>query len=143
MKKCFCILLLVCGLWPTLYAQNTSESLESLAIGNKRLAKKTTYEANLVFQFGGESKLTLLPKINLLRKHAFTSFTPYYGVAFGVHPLFIAGAYTFSAVGGIEKGFLSFETSLSHFRTTRVYIDEEEGYKGPYSQNLMNLKLGF
>lgn len=99
------------------------------------------YSVNLVFQYGGESKLTLLPKVNLLRKHQLNLVSPYYGIELGVHPLFIAGAFTFSGVCGIEKGIFNLETSLSHYRTTRVK-DGQNGYNGPYSQNLLNVKVG-
>lgn len=99
------------------------------------------YAVNLVFQYGGESKLTLLPKVNLLRKHQLNLVSPYYGIELGVHPLFIAGAFTFSGVCGIEKGIFNLETSLSHYRTTRVK-DGQNGYNGPYSQNLLNVKVG-
>lgn len=99
------------------------------------------YAVNLVFQYGGESKLTLLPKVNLLRKHQLNLVSPYYGIELGVHPLFIAGAFTFSGVCGVEKGIFNLETSLSHYRTTRVK-DGQDGYNGPYSQDLLNVKVG-
>lgn len=103
---------------------------------------KVAYKANLVFQFGGESKLTLLPKINLLRVHQRHLIKPYYGLELGVHPLFVAGAFTFSGILGFEVGQFNLESSFSHFRTTKI----RDGYgnlNGPYYQNLLNLKLGY
>jgi len=102
---------------------------------------KVIYEANFVFQYGGESKLTLLPKVNLLRKHKLSLFNPYYGIELGVHPLFVAGAFSFSGVFGIEKSIFNIETSVSHFRTTKIR-NGQNGFSGPFSQNLFNLKFG-
>jgi len=99
------------------------------------------YSANFVLQYGGESKLTLLPKVNLLRKHTLNLFNPYYGIEFGVLPLFTDAAYSFSGICGIEKGIFNLETSLSHFRTTKMR-DGQNGLKGPFSQNLFNVKFG-
>jgi len=124
------------------YKYSKSDSSQIFISEKDKDSKNAFYEANFVFQYGGESKLTLLPKVNLMRKHNLDSFNPYYGIELGIHPLFVAGAFTFSGICGIEKGFLSLETSLSHFRTTK-YSDGDKGYKGPYSQNLLNLKLGF
>lgn len=69
-------------------------------------------------------------------------FNPYYGIELGIHPLFAGGAFTFNGFCGIEKDFLSLESSLSHFRTTKI-SNGDKGYNGPYRQNLLNLKLGF
>lgn len=99
------------------------------------------YEANFVFQYGGESKLTLLPKVNLLRKHKLNLFNPYYGIELGIYPIFVAGAFSFSGIFGIEKNIFNIETSLSHFRTTKIK-DGQKGFNGPFSQNLFNLKVG-
>ncbi len=65
-------------------------------------------------------------------------FKPYYGIELGFHPLFAGDAFTFSGLCGIEKGFLSLETSLSHFIAIEISDHNE-----PYRQNLLNLKLGF
>ncbi len=126
------------------------ENYNSLKVESKQIygsnynveSSKITYEVNFVFQYGGESKLTLLPKINLLRKHKLTLISPFYGLELGIHPLFVAGAYSFSGICGIEKGRLNLETSVSHFRTTKIR-DEKDGYNGPFSQNLLNVKLGY
>ena len=47
-----------------------------------------------------------------------------------------------SGILGIEKNVYSLETSLSHFMTTKI-SDGEGGFNGPYSQDLINLKIGF
>jgi hypothetical protein len=108
---------------------------------NNKDSLKVIYEANFVFQYGGESKLTILPKVNLLRKHKLNLFNPYYGIELGVIPLFVGGAFSFSGICGFEKSIFNLETSVSHFRTTKI-SDGEDGYKGPFSQNLLNLKFG-
>lgn len=105
-------------------------------------SEEISYKANLIFQYGGESKLTLLPKINFIRIHQKNFFKPYYGVELGVHPLFIAGAFTFTAMSGVEFKNIQIESSISHFRTTKV-SDPDGGQNGPYAQNLLNLKLGY
>ena len=103
---------------------------------------KVKFEANFVFQYGGESKLALfLPKINLLRKHQTNYINPYYGIELGLHAGFVGGYGSLSGIVGIEKDIYSIETSASHFRTTKI-SDGEGGYNGPYSQNLINLKFG-
>lgn len=109
--------------------------------GDNQDSSRVVYEANFVFQYGGESKLTLLPKVNLLRKHNLKLFNPYYGFEFGVHPLLIAGSFSVSGICGLEKSFIILETSVSHYRTNKI-SDGEDGYMGPFSQNLLNTKLG-
>ena len=148
MNKYFLIFLLGITLLQTLTAQNNEQCKSSkddtthiIRLKNIDDSVKVIYSANFVFQYGGESKLTILPKINLLRKHQLNSFNPYYGIELGVHPLFVAGAFTFSGICGIEKGFFNIETSLSHYRTTKVR-DGQNGFNGPFSQNLFNVKFG-
>lgn len=72
----------------------------------------------------------------------FDVFKPYYGIELGIQPLLVAVCDSVSGIVGIEKNFISFETSFSHFRVPRIYYDEND-VKGPFSQNLLNLKLGF
>jgi len=108
---------------------------------NSSLKKK--YEANFVFQYGGESKIAVfLPKINLIRKHSTNFINPYYGLELGLHAGFVGGYGSVSGILGIEKNVYSLETSLSHFMTTKI-SDGEGGFNGPYSQDLINLKIGF
>lgn len=104
-------------------------------------SSKVIYKANFIFQYGGESILTILPKVNLLRVHNLSFINPYYGVELGIHPFMVAGAFTFSGVCGVEKGIFNLEASITHFRTTKIR-DGDNGYKGPFSRNLLNLKLG-
>lgn len=148
MNKGFLIALLIIASLQTLTAQDHERFKSSKAdtthipeVKDIVDSDNVVYAVNLVFQYGGESKLTLLPKVNLLRKHQLNLVSPYYGIELGVHPLFIAGAFTFSGVCGVEKGIFNLETSLSHYRTTRVK-DGQDGYNGPYSQNLLNVKVG-
>ncbi len=119
----------------------TFSQVETDSIKTKDL-NTIKYEVNFVFQYGGESKLTILPKVNFYRKHNFSNIKPYYGAELGIHPLFITGAFTFSGILGVEKGLFNLETSYSYFRTTKVK-DDEYGYTGPFAQNLLNLKFGF
>jgi hypothetical protein len=103
---------------------------------------RVTYEVNLVFQYGGESKLALfLPKINVLRKHIAGFINPYYGLELGLHAGFVAEYGSLSAIVGVEKNIFNLETSVSHFRTTKIR-DVNGGFNGPFSQNLLNLKFG-
>lgn len=125
------------------YKYSKSDSTQiSISVKDKD-SKKIIYEANFVFQYGGESKLALfLPKVNLLRKHHYDFVNPYYGIELGLHAGFVGGYGSLSGIVGIEKNIFSLETSVSHFRTTRI-SDGDDGYNGPFSQNLLNLKLGF
>lgn len=102
---------------------------------------KVSYKVNLIFQYGGESKLTILPKVNLLRVHKLNLFNPYYGVELGIHPYLIGGAFTFSGLCGIEKNIFNIESSFSHFRTIKIK-NGENSFIGPFSQNSLNLKFG-
>ncbi len=105
-------------------------------------SSKISYEANFAFQFGGESKLALfLPKVNAFRKHQFRFASLYYGAALGLHVLHNAGYGSVSSIVGVERKYLSLETSFSHFRTTKIN-DGNNGFRGPYVQNLLNSKLG-
>ena len=140
MKRITLLLFLAFGLWHACLAQVTSRRFPILKI-NKVEYNTISYRANAVLQYGGESKLTLMPKLNFLRVHELEGFSPYYGLEAGILPMFTFGAFSFSAIGGFEKGMFSIETSLSHFRTTRI-SDNMGGHKGPFSQNLLNLKLG-
>lgn len=148
MNKDFLIILLIISSLQTLTAQN-NEQFKSSKADTTQISKlkdiddsvKVIYSANFVFQYGGESKLTILPKINLLRKHQLSLVNPYYGIELGVHPLFVAGAFTFSGICGIEKGIFNLETSLSHYRTTKVR-GGQSGFNGPFSQDLFNIKFG-
>lgn len=101
-----------------------------------------SYKVHLVMQYGGESKLTMLPKFNFIRIHQKNLLKPYYGAELGVHPLFVGGAFTFSAITGAELKPFQLEPSFSHFRTTRI-SDLNGGDKSPYYQNLMNVKLSY
>ena len=101
-----------------------------------------TYKASMVFQYGGESKLTILPKVNLVRIHKSNIVQPYYGIELGFHPLFISAAFTLAGVAGVEINSFHLEASISHFRTTKMN-DGDDGYKGPFAQNAINLKLGY
>lgn len=103
---------------------------------------EVSYKSHLVFQYGGESKLTILPKFNFYRIHQQRLLKPYYGIEIGVHPLFVAGAFTFSALTGCEIKNFQLETSLTHFRTTSI-AGADGGQKGPYMQNLFNFKIGY
>ena len=67
---------------------------------------------------------------------------PYYGNKLGLHAGFVGGYGSISGVVGVEKNIFSLETSASHFRTTKI-SDGNSDYNGPFSQNLLNLKLGF
>lgn len=149
MKKSFLSILTVFGL---LLITNAQEKSHTATIDTNPSAqavkdedsKKAIYEANFVFQYGGESKLALfLPKVNLLRKHQFNSIAPYYGIEFGLHGGFVGGYGSVSGIVGVEKNIISLETSLSHFRTTKIPDRDNGGNNGPFSQNLLNLKLGF
>lgn len=103
---------------------------------------KVSFKANLVFQYGGESKLTIFPKLNMVRIHQSKILKPYYGLELGFHPLFVAGAFTFAGVTGVELNSFNLESSLCHFRTTKVNDGNGE-YSGPFIQNSFNLKLGY
>lgn len=105
-------------------------------------SKKVSYKANAAFQYGGESKITILPKFSLVRIHQAKIIKPYYGAAIGLHPNLISAAFTFAGIGGIEVKQFSIESSISHFRTTRI-SDGLDGFKGPYAQNAFNLKIGY
>lgn len=125
------------------YKYSKSDSSQIFNLEKDKDSKKVFYEANFVFQYGGESKLALfLPKVNLLRKHQFDFITPYYGIELGLHAGFVGGYGSLSGIVGIEKNIFSLETSISHFRTTQI-SDGNNGFNGPFSQNLLNLKLGF
>ena len=123
------------------YKTTKSDSYHLETSEDKIDSSKVIYKANLIFQYGGESKVTIMPKVNLLRVHKLNLINPYYGVEFGIHPLMIAGAFTFSGVCGVEKSIFNLETSISHFRTTKI-SDGEDSFIGPFSQNSLNLKLG-
>ncbi len=150
MKKNYLIIFLLFGLLQIINAQNKpnilTKNLKSnyykiFNSTNDKDSIKVTYKTNLIFQYGGESKITLLPKVNFLRVHQLKSINPYYGVEFGLHPLMIAVAYTFSAVCGIEKDIFNIETSFCHYRTSKIN-NGKDNFIGPFSQNSLNLKLG-
>lgn len=125
------------------FTYSKSDSTQIINSKSDKDSKRVIYEANFVFQYGGESKLALfLPKANLLRKHQIDLFTPYYGIELGLHAGFVGGYGSLSGIVGIEKNVFSLESSISHFRTTKIN-DGYNGYNGPFSQNLLNLKLGF
>lgn len=125
------------------YKYSKSDSSQIFNSEKDKNYKKVFYEANFVFQYGGESKLALiLPKVNLLRKHQFDFITPYYGIELGLHTGFVGGYGSLSGIVGIEKNVFSVESSISHFRTTKM-SDGDNDYNGPFGQNLLNLKLGF
>lgn len=125
------------------YKYSKSDSTQIIISEKDKDSKGVIYEANFVFQYGGESKLALfLPKVNLLRKHQFDFITPYYGIELGLHAGFVGGYGSLSGIIGVERNIISFETSVSHFRTTKI-SDGDNSYNGPFSQNLLNLKLGF
>ena len=86
--------------------------------------------------------LAINQKINLIRKHSTNFINPYYGLELGLHAGFVGGYGSVSGILGIEKNVYSLETSLSHFMTTKI-SDGEGGFNGPYSQDLINLKIGF
>ena len=123
-----------------LVEENKVSEIKYVGIQNDK-GNRVSYRYNFVWQYGGESKLAILPKFNAFRVHDLKFLNPYYGLEAGIHPLFVSAAFTFSGVCGIEKGIFNLETSLSHFRTTKIN-DGNGGLKGPYSQNSFNLKLG-
>lgn len=105
--------------------------------------KEITYELSCVYAVGGESKLVIfIPKLNLIRKHIGNTLNYYYGVEGGIYPLFIAGSGSLGVLYGMELNGLNLETTLSHFRTTKIN-DGVNNYIGPFSQNLASLKIGF
>lgn len=110
MKRIFTYIILL-----TVYSASGQIDLDDFYFDK---AKEISYKTNLVFQYGGESKLTILPKFNFYRIHQQKLLEPYYGIEIGVPPLFVAGAFTFSALTGCEIKNFQLETSLSHFRTT-------------------------
>ncbi len=125
------------------YQYLKSNSLQTDNSKHSTDSAKIIYEANFVFQYGGESKLALfLPKVNLLRKHRFDFISPYYGIELGLHAGLVSAYGSFSGIVGLEKDIFSFETSASHFWTTKI-SDGNNGFNGPFNQNLVNLKLGF
>ena len=125
------------------YKYSKSDSTQIFTSKNDKGSMKVIHEANFIFQYGGESKLALfLPKVNLLRKHQYDFVNPYYGIELGLHAGLVGGYGSISGIVGIEKNIFSLETSVSHFRTTKI-SDGDNGYNGPFSQNLLNLKLGF
>jgi len=100
------------------------------------------YQLGVVFGLGGESKLALfLPKINFIRMHNLKKVAPYYGLELGIHGNLVSASGSISGIIGIEKSIFRLESSLSHFRTSKIRIDENE-INGPFSQNLINIKLG-
>ncbi len=123
------------------YKYSNTDSTKNLNTTINNNSSNIIYKANFLFQYGGESKITIMPKINLLRIHKLKSFNPYYGVELGFHPLMIAGAYTLGVVSGIEKNIFIMETSFSHYRTTLI-PKEKDTFIGPFSQNSVNLKVG-
>lgn len=137
MKKTCLTLLVLFAFLSTLKGQTKTQPAD-----NATKNSNAFNTLNFVFQFGGESKITLLPKFNFVRVHKLNSLSPYYGSEAGFHPLFIASAYTLSGIIGIEKGVVSLETSTSYFRTTKIH-NEEKGYNGYFSQTMLNFKLGF
>lgn len=125
------------------YKCSKTDSTQIFISEKSKDIKKVIYEGNFVFQYGGESKLALfLPKVNLLRKHQFCFITPYYGIELGLHAGLVGGYGSLSGIVGIEKNIICIETSVSHFRTTKI-SDGVNSYIGPFSQNLLNLKFGF
>ena len=109
---------------------------------NKEVSPKVINEYSLIFSFGGESKLALfLPKFEYLRIHQLKPVNLYYGGSFGIHSAFVTGYGAISAVGGLEYKRLDFSSSISHLRILKARIDENDSI-GPFSQNLINLKLG-
>ncbi|MBV7441657.1 hypothetical protein KRX57_09510 [Weeksellaceae bacterium TAE3-ERU29] len=98
------------------------------------------YRLGYTLQYGGESMLSFIPKVSLVRVHNFKFVNPYYGAELGINPLFVSVVSTFSGIVGVEKGIFSLETSFTHLRTTKIKIGEET--IGPFNRNLINLKLG-
>jgi hypothetical protein len=124
-----------------LVEENRESEIKYVETENDK-GNRVSYRYNFVWQYGGESKLAVfLPKFNAFRVHDLKFLNPYYGLEAGIHPLLVSAAFTFSGVCGVEKGIFNLETSLSHFRTTKIN-DGNGGLKGPYSQNSFNLKLG-
>jgi len=82
-----------------------------------------------------------LPKFEYLRIHQTKKINFYYGGSLGIHGAFVTGYGSLSAITGIEYKKLDFNTSISHFKSLKAKIDETESI-GPFSQNLINLKVG-
>ena len=141
MYKTLFTLVFILSLIHSIYSQQDSSS-PILEDQKEEKISNAHYEMNFAFQFGGEAKLTILPKFNILRKHKLPFLSPYYGLEAGIHPLMIAGAFSFSGIVGIEQKRFNLESSISHFRTTKI-SDGDEGFNGPYGQNLFNIKIGF
>jgi len=103
---------------------------------------KVTYEINCMVSWGGDSKLALIfPKVNILRKHNLKVANIYYGGGLGLHLALISGYGSISGITGIEKSIFNLESSISHFRTTKI-PDGNGGLRGSFSQNLVSLKFG-
>lgn len=109
-----------------------SQKLFSQNNFNYSLKSLTSYQMNFAFQYGGEARIS--PKINLLRKHYLSNFSPYYGVEVGMMPLFVTASHCFSVILGAERGIFSTETSVSHFTFSLP--------KETINQNLVNWKFG-
>jgi hypothetical protein len=124
-------LILFVGLFTPSFTQDQSNDTSNIA-----------YKVNAVLQYGGESKITLLPKFNLLRVHRFDGLNPYYGIELGVVPLFVAGAFTSSIIGGVELRQFRLESSISYFRTTKSR-NADQALTGPFAESLFNLKIGY
>ncbi|MEM1327826.1 MAG: hypothetical protein AAGI23_17830 [Bacteroidota bacterium] len=107
-----------------------------------RDSSRIQYEGNMAFAVGGESKLAFLfPRFDFLRKHIFEKGSFYYGAGLGLHLAFVAGYGSINGITGLEYRFLDVESSISHLRTTRIVVDEND-IRGPFSQNLFHVKAG-
>lgn len=140
MKNTLLILLILILTFP--YSGNAQNHSNAEKSKINRDSSKVEYELNCAISLGGESKFALFfPKVNFLRKHRFNKTKLYYGAGLGVHGGFVSVYGSLSAMAGIERRFLDLETSISHFRTSRINVDDND-VRGPFSQNLFNLKLG-
>jgi len=124
----------------SLKAQSRREWRETF-LWLERESDKIIYQTGFILQYGGESKLSTLPKISFLRLHNSKALKPYYGVEAGGYPLLVTVAYSVAAVSGLEWSFLNLETSFSFFQSRGT--NDGNGLVGPFSETAFNLKLGF
>ena len=95
----------------------------------------------MTLAYGGESKITLMPRIEIAATHNFKFLKLYYGIGCGIYPLMVTGSYSANIHTGFELKFINFESSLSHYRRFKVNIDEENTIP-PLLENALHLKMG-
>ena len=102
-------------------------------------SKVVSYNAYISFQFGGEAKLTFMPKFGFTRQHNNKSIKPYYGLEGGLYHLLMYNTYTLNMVLGAKKNIFSLESNVNNFW---VPSHKPDAKVRSYRQSSLGIKAG-